>query len=281
VIDPDTGAFSWTPGDGIAPGEYTFQVRVVDDGVPAKSDKATIAVTFAAAALIGSDLVVGGTAGNDTIAVNPSRDGSQLVVKLGRAILGSFPKAGVGGRIVVYGLAGNDKITVSPKVLIGVDLYGGDGNDVLTAGGGNDRVFGEAGDDRLKGVAGNDVLVGGSGNDVADGGAGNDVVIGGEGTDKVAGGLGDDLLIAGRTDFDADPTGLFDVIAEWTSGAPYADRLAHLTGTPGGLNGATFLTPATVHDDGVKDVLTGARGLDAFFATSPDTLDLATGEQAL
>jgi hypothetical protein len=37
----------------------------------------------------------------------------------------------------------------------------------------------------------------------------------------------------------------------------------------------------TVHDDGVKDVLTGARGSDLFILSVLDTLDIKSEEQKL
>jgi hypothetical protein len=39
------GAFSWTPAEDQGPGDYTFAVRVTDDGTPAMSDEETIKVT--------------------------------------------------------------------------------------------------------------------------------------------------------------------------------------------------------------------------------------------
>ncbi len=43
-IDPTTGVFSWTPVAGQAPGEYTFAVRVTDDGTPPLLDEEEITV---------------------------------------------------------------------------------------------------------------------------------------------------------------------------------------------------------------------------------------------
>ena len=53
----------------------------------------------------------------------------------------------------------------------GIDLEGGDGNDVLVGG---------TGDDRISGGADDDVLIGGPGTDTLFGGPGDDVLIGGE-----------------------------------------------------------------------------------------------------
>jgi serralysin len=126
------------------------------------------------------------------------------------------------------------------------------------------------------------VLVGGAGTDRLAGGAGSNVLIGGTGSDKLTGGIGGDLLIGGATSFDLDPAGLSDLLAEWSSANDYATRVGHLTGTPGGANGGTFLTAGvTVLDDGLKDVLAGGTGTDLFVAGGPDALDLKAGEQKL
>jgi Bacterial Ig-like domain (group 3)/RTX calcium-binding nonapeptide repeat (4 copies)/Putative Ig domain len=285
-IDPDTGEFTWTPDDSNPIGTYTFKVRVADDGVPSLHDTKTVVVTLTGAGLVNNrglvDLVVGGTGKNDTIAVTPSQDGNFLVVKLGRTTLGSFSVGSVTGRIAVHGLGGNDRITISPKVFTPVDLYGDAGNDTLTGGAGNDQLVGGAGNDQLVGGAGNDLLVGGDGNDRLSDQAGTNVLIGGAGADRLTGGKGDDLLIAGPTTFDAELTGLASIFAEWTSGALYTDRIAHLTGPAGGANGTTFLTPGiTVFDDGVRDVLTGGKGTDWFVSSIGDKIDAKDPEQLL
>jgi hypothetical protein len=44
-INASTGAFSWTPTEAQGPGDYTFTVRVTDDGTPALDDEETITVT--------------------------------------------------------------------------------------------------------------------------------------------------------------------------------------------------------------------------------------------
>jgi Ca2+-binding RTX toxin-like protein len=211
----------------------------------------------------GGNLIVEGTAANDAISVTVSRDKLGLAVTLNREPLGTFPLAAVTGRLVARGHAGADRITLNPKVTRGADLYGGPGNDALTGG------------------AGNDVLVGGDGADKLTGGLGRNVLIGGAGADRLTGGTGDDLLVGGATAFDLDPTGLAAVRAEWASGSSYADRVAHLTGTAGGLNGPTVLGPATVPNDGARDVLTGGLGADWFVVSAPDALDLKAGEQKL
>ena len=44
-IDPSTGAFTWTPTEAQGPGEYTFTVKVCDNGTPSLCDEEEITVT--------------------------------------------------------------------------------------------------------------------------------------------------------------------------------------------------------------------------------------------
>src|SRR5205807_2494143 len=69
-------------------------------------------------------------------------------------------------------------------------LFGGGGNDSITAGASNDIIFGDAqtpatsdGNDTISAGDGNDSVTGGGGNDNMDGGAGTDAGDGGPGTD--------------------------------------------------------------------------------------------------
>ena len=72
------------------------------------------------------------------------------------------------------------------------NLFGGDGNDILTGGSGNDMLFGQAGNDILLGKGGNDFLFGGAGNDTLTGGDGDDQVFGEAGNDRMIWNPGDD-----------------------------------------------------------------------------------------
>lgn len=45
VIDPITGAFTWTPTESQGPGEYSVVVRVTDSGQPNMSDAVTVGIT--------------------------------------------------------------------------------------------------------------------------------------------------------------------------------------------------------------------------------------------
>jgi uncharacterized delta-60 repeat protein len=259
IIDPDTGDFAWNVGGSVPDGQYTFDVRVVDDGVPAKSDRKPVTITIATTALVNGDLFIGGTDANDVIAVNPSKNGGTFTVLVNKEPFGPFTTGLVTGRVVIHALGGNDKVTLNAKLTKGADLYGEAGNDALTGG------------------AGPDLLVGGDGVDVLTGGAGKDVLVGGRGADKLSGGTGEDLLIGGATTFDLDPIGLAAVRLEWSASTTYEQRIDHLQ-NGGGLNGATKLSAATIPDDLAKDVLTGGGDRDWFLVRALDTAGKAKDE---
>jgi hypothetical protein len=93
-----------------------------------------------------------------------------------------------------------------------IDLYGGGGNDTLSAstsspstarlvrifsGGGNDSVTGTGGPVYMQAGSGNDTLSAPSGNDTLMGGSGQDVLKGGTGFDQLVAGTGDTYMNAG------------------------------------------------------------------------------------
>jgi len=207
-------------------------------------------------------LYVGGTSGNDTIAITPVSGGG---VKVGMNFVnyGSFSPT---GHVVVYGQSGNDIIKTAAQTINGVFTYvnvpllifAGNGNDILNVTGSN---------------VGN-VLVGGSGSDRLLGGQGRDILIGGSGPSTLQAGSGGDILIGGTTSFDNNAAALAAVLAEWSrTDADYATRIAHLRGTmTGGLNHNSdstvfyYLNSSTVQNDGMVNNLFGDPGQDWFFA---------------
>ncbi|MBX3411751.1 MAG: PKD domain-containing protein [Pirellulales bacterium] len=206
----------------------------------------------------GNDTLIGGP-GNDLIEADGLEGGEDTVY--GGAgndtILGDGSDGAEGRADRLFGEDGNDQIFGHH----GHDLLdGGDGDDLLTGGDGSE------GNDTLLGGAGHDVLSGGSGKDSISGGTGNDILIGGMGLDTLAGEAGEDLLISDKTIFDLNAAALLAIHNEWTSAGSYEDRIAHLTGTPGGANGTIYLIPGTtLFDDGEIDHLTGgATDLDWF-----------------
>ncbi|UUZ74669.1 hypothetical protein LP414_20235 [Polaromonas sp. P1(28)-13] len=107
-------------------------------------------------------MVLGGTAGNDT-----------LIASIGDDTL--------------YGDAGNDR------------LEGGYGNDNILGGAGDDIITDKGGDDNIKGDEGNDVIQGGNGFNVILGGTGSDFIITGEDVSETFAGLGNDFILGSKT----------------------------------------------------------------------------------
>jgi WD40 repeat protein len=148
------------------------------------------------------------------------------------------------------------------------ELIGGAGNNTIDASGfsGEVKIDGGAGNDIITSGSGIALLLGGAGNDILNAGSGRTVMIGGLGTDSLNGGSGDDLLIDGTTIYDNSAVALAAILAEWASAASYSDRVDHLTGTPGGLNGTFHLSGNNVIHDTAVDTLFGGDGDDLFFA---------------
>lgn len=248
-IDPNTGEFTWTPAENLAPGLYRFSVQVTDDGVPSRIDTQVVSVTLVSAGLVGGDLVIGGAAGPDIIAV--SRAGmSHVAVVINGSSQGLFPTAAITGRIVVHAFAGNDKVTVAATIAKSATLFGGSGNDMLTGGAGHDVLIGGAGADTLKGTTGRDLLIGGIG------------------ADKLDGGLGEDILVGGPTKYDLVEAALASILDEWTRGLPYNQRRTTLL-AGGGLNGANVFNLVFAPNDGSADQVTGGLSRDWFWAFLP------------
>jgi cyclophilin family peptidyl-prolyl cis-trans isomerase len=200
-------------------------------------------------------LYVYGTAGNDTIVINPGKSAGDVKVVANGVNRGTFHPS---SRVIVLGLAGNDTLRVSNSVSVPAWLYGDAGNDSLSGGGGPTVLFGGAGNDSL--VSGN----------------GRSLLIGGAGNDSLAGGAGGAVLIGGTTDYDANDRALSAILGEWKLNTPAKTRMAHLTGTKGGMNNINavplFLDRVSVHDDAAKDALVGGTGADLIYQGSADSL---------
>ncbi|MBE3131920.1 MAG: hypothetical protein IMZ55_00460, partial [Acidobacteria bacterium] len=125
--------------------------------------------------------------------------------------------------INILGGAGDDVLAVDKSLTQPATLYGGAGNDTLTAGGGPSTLVGGTGNDRLYGGAGDDTLDATAGGDnTLDGGAGSDDLFGGPGNDEMRGGLGDDRLdasLGGSNLLQGDPGN------DTLTGGPGDDRL--------------------------------------------------------
>lgn len=139
-----------------AVGLYTVEVTATDKDAGV-SAIATHGIEIAHAARRNNDLVVSGTQGNDTITIEQG----SVVVTLNNVVAGTFDD--VTGRIIVFGLAGDDTITVDSAITLEVELFGGEGDDVLTGGGGTNTVIGGPGNNTYVSGGGSDVFAATSG----------------------------------------------------------------------------------------------------------------------
>lgn len=163
-------------------------------------------------------------------------------------------------RVDVFGGAGNDTLSARGRGPVLVRLVGGPGDDVLlggpgrqilVGGPGNDFLSGGAGPDVLRGGPGNDVLFGGAGNDILDGGDGNDYLNGGPGADVLIGGDGNDVLVAidNTTGDRVDPGNGFDVV--------WVDRNGVVTDELTGVDGLDTIHTVAAFANGADRTLDG------------------------
>jgi Ca2+-binding RTX toxin-like protein len=188
---------------------------------------------------------VHGDDGNDTIALLPA------------SIQGSLTVDGQGGTNTLSYAAYTTDVTVNLPLGTATDIAGGVSNIQNVVGG-----------------SGNDVLVGDAQANLLVGNAGRDILIGGAGADVLGGRDGEDILIGGTTDYDLSPAALSYIQGVWAnSNLSYVVGVALVTDP----YSAYPLRATTVHGDGAADTLTGAAGLDLFFADALDTTDQDLG----
>ena len=128
--------------------------------------------------------------------ITETRDAAGNILINGGAvnILGGHPTVANTAMTQIFGQGGNDTITLNEAngALPAAQIFGGNGNDVITGGSGGDMLFGQAGNDTLLGKGGNDFLFGGAGNDTLTGGDGDDQMFGEAGDDRMIWNPGDD-----------------------------------------------------------------------------------------
>ncbi|MGA2497671.1 MAG: hypothetical protein ABSH20_08005 [Tepidisphaeraceae bacterium] len=74
------------------------------------------------------------------------------------------------------------------------------------------------------------------------------------------------VLLAGTSIYDTNFVALAALQKEWTrANTTYAQRVAHLKGSAGGLNAGFALSSSTIQDDAAADILTGGPDNDAFW----------------
>lgn len=139
------------------------------------------------AALVGGQLRIKGSSGDDTLIVRLKAGNSNLIQVNDNGNLKAFLTSSVSS-ILMYSSGGNDNLLIDEK-FGALDLSA-----TLSGGAGNDRLVGGSGGDSIDGDSGNDKLYGNSGFDTLDGDADNDTLVGGDGSDSLDGDLGDDYL---------------------------------------------------------------------------------------
>src|SRR3954471_7607782 len=128
--------------------------------------------------------------------ITESRDAAGKILINGGAVTvtGGTPTVANNSMTTIFGQGGNDTITLNEAngALPAAQIFGGNGNDVITGGSGGDMLFGQAGNDTLLGKGGSDLLFGGAGNDTLTGGDGDDQMFGEAGDDRMIWNPGDD-----------------------------------------------------------------------------------------
>ncbi len=224
-----------------APGTYTVSVTI-NDGVDSTVVQKTVIVSRAAVRTDPLDstktaLIVLGTTGNDTIAVDPSTAGKYKVTFNG-VVLGTEYQPT--GRTVITGSGGNDYITVTGGLNALVKV-GAMGSTVITD-------------------AGNDIIIGGPQADYLKGGTGRDIIVGGLGRDTILGGDAEDVIVADAVAWAANDASIKAAADIWFSPtALFASRIA-------GAKSSGLFGSGNLIADGVQDQLYGEAKGDWFVA---------------
>jgi Ca2+-binding RTX toxin-like protein len=210
---------------------------------------------------------------DNTIVTSRNAAGNILVNGGAVTTQGGTPTVANTSLIQIFGQGGNDVITMSETngALPKANLFGGDGNDIMTGGSGNDQLFGQSGNDTLLGKGGNDLLFGGDGNDTLTGGDGDDQIFGQAGNDRMIWNPGDDndLFEGGAGTDTAEVNGgngaeTFTITANGSR-----VRLDRVTPAPFFLDIGTTEN-IVINANGGDDVITAGNGLAALVTLTID-----------
>ena len=111
--------------------------------------------------LVGENLLINGTSGNDTIVVTQLPNGDVNVMQNG-VNQGTFDVDHYGPEkteIEIHALAGNDVVTLDPSVTLESLIYGDAGSDSITGGSGEDTIDAGVGNDTVHGGAQDDQFI--------------------------------------------------------------------------------------------------------------------------
>ncbi len=288
-------------------GNYTYQVRVVDNGSNTSPwNSNTVSVVTARTAPNPNnpsltDLIIGGTSGDDFIIAGAGNiydlyagPNAVFYVNFNTSEIELFPS--VTGRLISY-LQGGEDVFNTVAVNLPQLIYGGEGSDVLFGSPGSDLLDGGNGDDILIGATdlatGGDTIIGGEGNDILWGSEADDSILGGNGrdwivgsvsdlagTDTIFGGAGEDMIMSGFFLVEDEET-VTTYMEEWVSNDTYSNRVNHLMGNlAGGLNVGTLQVGGNVFNDSSVDVVLGEGDQDFLFVDLQQDVasDIAIGE---
>src|SRR3954447_4101585 len=218
---------------------------------------------------------------DNTLTISRDAAGKILVNGGAVAVIGGTPTVANTTLIRVFGLGGQDVITLSEinGALPAANLFGGAGNDVLTAGSGADQLFGEAGNDTLLGKGGADLLFGGTENDTITGGDADDQAFGQGGADRMIWNPGDDTdLNEGGDGFDTVEVNGGNGSEQFTATANGTHvRFDRVTPAPFSLDIGTS-EKLTLNANGGDDTFAASNGLAPLIAL---TVDGGTGNDTL
>jgi Ca2+-binding RTX toxin-like protein len=204
------------------------------------------------AVFVGGILTVTGDNQDNTLVVSRDPAGT-LIVNGGTIPISGGPATVANTSLVrIFGFGGNDTLTMDEAngPLPPANLFGGEGDDVLTGSSSGDVLDGGPGNDTLVGRAGNDLLRGGTGNDILNGGQGSDTILAGEGDDQIVWNPGDGSdVIEGQ--------GGNDVLV--FNGANISETV-QLVATGGRLHFVRDVANITLDCDGVGQVIFRALG---------------------
>jgi hypothetical protein len=106
------GTLAWTPTQDQGPASYPFTIVVTDNGNSPLSASQAVTVNTLAAGLVGNNLLIVGTSGNDTASVVAPTTANTISVTVNGATTGPFTVP-AGGQIQANFFAGNDSFTVN------------------------------------------------------------------------------------------------------------------------------------------------------------------------
>ena len=115
--------------------------------------------------------------------------------------------AKIGEGLEIWGGNTDDLVKGSAEANV---MHGGAGDDLVLGWRGKDTITGDLGNDDLRGGRGGDTLHGGEGDDTLKGGRGDDTLVGGPGNDKLKGGRGNDTFVYDDLDMGRDKILDFD-----------------------------------------------------------------------